>query len=314
MAVRVLTQVGRLIGDVEALGDVEVVEVATPDPAPPGTRADVLVGFPFGSDDRPVLGQLGELGVRWIHLCGTGVDAFPLDVVRGLDVLVTCARGVSGVPIAEFVLAAMLAFEKRMPDVWLSEPPDHWNLRDMGGLAGRTLVLVGLGGIAIEVARRALPFGMRVVAVRRNPDRPAPLGGVEVVPSLDEALALADHVVLAAPATNRTRHLLDADALAKVKPGVHVVNIARGSLVDQDALRVALDDGRVACASLDVCEPEPLPAGHWLYSHPRVRLSAHVSWASYAGADHLGAYFRENLRRYLADEPLEGVVDLDEGY
>jgi phosphoglycerate dehydrogenase-like enzyme len=102
--------------------------------------------------------------------------------------------------------------------------------------------------------------------------------------------------------------------LQLVKPGVHVVNIARGALVDQDALRAALDDGRVAMATLDTVEPEPLPEGHWLYSHPKVRLSAHVSWASPAGMARTLEIFVENLRRYAAGEPVQHVVDADEGY
>ncbi len=123
---------------------------------------------------------------------------------------------------------------------------------------------------------------MRVLAVRRT-DAASPVDGVELVPSLDALLEASDHLVLAVPLTARTEHLLDADAFAKVKPGVHLVNIARGRLVDQDALRVALDDGRVAMATLDTVDPEPLPAGHWLYEHPKVRLSAHISWASHLG-------------------------------
>jgi phosphoglycerate dehydrogenase-like enzyme len=154
---------------------------------------------------------------------------------------------------------------------------------------------------------------MRVRALRRRPE-PSPVDGVEVVGSLDELLSEADHLVLAAPATSRTRRLIDADALGLVKPGVHIVNIARGALVDQDALRAALDDGRVAMATLDTVDPEPLPAGHWLYSHPKVRLSAHVSWASPAGMARTVEIFVDNLRRYAAGEPVLHVVDADEGY
>jgi phosphoglycerate dehydrogenase-like enzyme len=107
---------------------------------------------------------------------------------------------------------------------------------------------------------------------------------------------------------------LDDDALALVKPGVHLVNIARGSLVDQDALRRALDDGRVAMATLDTVTPEPLPKQHWLFSHPKVRVTAHVSWSSPHGWDRMLRWFAENLARFVAGEPLAGVVDPDEGY
>ena len=99
-----------------------------------------------------------------------------------------------------------------------------------------------------------------------------------------------------------------------MKPGVHLVNIARGALVDQDALRAALDDGRVAAASLDVCEPEPLPGGHWLYEHPKVRLSPHISWSSPALADRIVELLVDNVRRFVAGQPLEGIVDPVERY
>jgi phosphoglycerate dehydrogenase-like enzyme len=140
------------------------------------------------------------------------------------------------------------------------------------------------------------------------------MAGVDVVGSLGDVLPVADHLVVAAPATSATERLLDAGAFAAVKRGVHLVNIARGSLIDQDALRGALDDGRVARASLDVADPEPVPAGHWLYEHPDVRLTAHISWSAPGTFDNLTGYFLDNLDRYLADEPLEGVVDISEGY
>jgi phosphoglycerate dehydrogenase-like enzyme len=154
---------------------------------------------------------------------------------------------------------------------------------------------------------------MRVIALRRT-DAPSPVDGVTVATELDDVLREADHLVLAAPATARTRHLLDADAFAKVKPGVHLVNIARGALVDQDALRAALDDDRVSRASLDVVEPEPLPAGHWMYEHPKVFLTPHSSWSSSAFFTAAIDFFCANLARYIAGEPLDGIVDRDEGY
>jgi phosphoglycerate dehydrogenase-like enzyme len=154
---------------------------------------------------------------------------------------------------------------------------------------------------------------MRVLAHRRT-DAPSPLDGVEMSTSLEAVLAASDHLVLAVPLTPRTEHLLDTDAFARVKPGIHLVNIARGRLVDQDALRVALDDERVAMATLDTVDPEPLPAGHWLYSHPKVRVSAHISWASHLGMGSTVELFVENLRRRVAGELLQDVVDAEQGY
>jgi phosphoglycerate dehydrogenase-like enzyme len=293
----------------EAKLDVELVDCEGDPPA--GLHAEVFFG---GYHDwERILRWLDATGIDWVQLSGTGVDKVPLAAFDGR--VVTCARGASAEPISEWVLAAVLARAKRFPEVFVHEPPKYWNFPDptLDSVAGSTLALVGLGGIGGAIATRALPFGMRVKALRRT-DAPSPVRGVEVVTTLDALLEDADHLVLAAPATARTRNLIDADALAKVKPGVHLVNIARGALVDQDALRVALDDGRVALATLDTVDPEPLPAGHWMYGHPRVHVSAHVSWYSPALQRASLEIFVDNLGRYLRGEPLQFVVDPAEGY
>ena len=288
--------------------DVEVTVVPLQGEPPPDARGEVLLTHAKGG---PNLAQVVARGVRWVHAYGTGVDGFPFHALEGR--VLTCSRGASAVPIAEWVLAMMLAAEKKLPEAWIHEPPAHWNVAGLGGLYGRELGLVGLGGIGEQVARRALAFGMRVRALRRSA-APSLIPGVEIVRDLASLLAGADHLVLAAPSTRETRHLIDAGALAGVKPGLHVVNVSRGELVDQEALRAALGDGRIALASLDCVAPEPLPAGHWLYTHPRVRLSPHISWSMPGALDLLIEPFVENLRRWRAGQPLAHVVDPALGY
>src|SRR2546423_5046236 len=221
----------------DAHPDVELVEFTSGDP-PAGLRADAFFGGYLAWDD--ILRWIDAAGVRWVQLSGTGVDKIPTEVFEGR--IVTCARGASAVPISEWVMAAILAWAKRFPETKLAEPPKYWNFPNptLDRVEGATLGLVGLGGIGSAIATRALAFGMRVRAMRRT-DAPSPVEGVEVVRTLDALLSDADHVVLAAPATARTRHLIDADAFAAMKRGVHIVNIARGALIDQDALRRALD-------------------------------------------------------------------------
>jgi len=309
-ALRVLVQVREAIAKqvADAMPDVELVPVPSKGDVPPDARGEVLLTLPWAS---PNLAQLLARGVRWIHALGTGVDAFPLHLLT--DQTLTCSRGASAIPIAEWVLAVMLAFEKQLPDAWIHGPPaGGWSRRQLGGLHGRTLGLVGLGGIGAAVVERARPFGMRVRAVRRT--RAAAPAGVEVIGSLTALVASVDHLVIAAPATPATRHLIGRDVLAAIEPGAHLVNVSRGALVDQDALRAALDDGRVAMASLDAVEPEPLPDGHWMYTHPRVRLSPHVSWSMPGAIELLVEPFVDNLRRWRAGEPLTGVVDRAAGY
>jgi len=291
----------------EAFPEVEVVEVPLEGEVDPALEGDALLTVGALSHNVPGLAPR----VHWLHNFGTGLNDLA-DEAFSVPLL-TCSRGAGAIPISEFVLATMLAFEKELPQRWLDEPPERWFAADLGGLAGRTVGLVGIGGIGEAVARRAAAFDMNVVALRRR-DVPARLPGVRIVGSLEELLPLSDHLVVAAPLTTRTRHLLDARAFELVRPGAHLVNIARGGLVDQDALRAALDDGRVAMASLDAVDPEPLPAGHWMFSHPRVRLSAHVSWSSPAGTSRILELFLENLGRYLEGKPLEGIVDPLERY
>jgi phosphoglycerate dehydrogenase-like enzyme len=288
--------------------DVAVVQIPENEPLAAGVRGDVLLTQTWAA---PNFGDAIARGVRWVHAYGTGVNRFPFAALG--DALLTCSRGSSGVPIAEWVLAVMLAFEKRFPECFVREP-SAWKYRELGGLHGRTLALVGFGGIGREVALRALPFGMRVRALRRSDG--GAMAGVEIVRDLRALLRDADHVVIAAPATPETRHLIGREALAHVKRGVHLVNVARGALVDQEALREALDDGRVARASLDVVEPEPPPAGHWLYTHPSVRLSPHISWNMPGALDILLEPFLENLARWQAGKPLlaRDLVDVSRGY
>lgn len=287
--------------------EVDVVTVRPGEEGDPARRGDVVLAMPGTAS---VVAAVAP-GARWLHVFGTGIDWLPDEAFE--SAVVTCVRGGSAVAIAEFVLGAMLAYEKQLPELWARPPEAVFTPAELGGLAGRHLGLVGLGGIGTAVARRALAFDMTVSALRRH-DRPSPVPGVTVTTDRDAVLADADHLVLAAPATDRTRHLIDAGALERVKPGVHLVNVARGALVDQDALRVALDDGRVARATLDVTEPEPLPADHWLYRHPRVRLTGHLSWSSPVGTGPLTDGFLDNLDRFLHGRPLEGVVDPSERY
>ena len=290
----------------ERFGEREVVVAADDERA---AEAEILAAF---THDREALRQAVTPRVRWIHAFSTGVDGFPFDLVG--ERVFTCSRGASAVPISEWVLASMLAFAKRLPESLVTEPPERWNGASLDVLYGATVGIVGLGAIGTEVARRALAFDMEVIGYRRTAD-PALTGRHRGASrSLPDLLGRSDHVVIAAPATAATHHLLDADAFGVIKPGAHMVNIARGSLVDQDALMAALDDGRVAFASLDTVDPEPLPAGHPLYTHPKVRVSPHISWSAPSTLERTLEIFVENVERYRAGDPLEGVVDVAAGY
>ena len=212
---RVAERLRRSLG----LGPDDLVVLTEDDPDTRG--AEVLLS---GDRERDRIEKVMEPGIRWVHVLSTGVDKFPLDLVDGR--VLTCSRGASALAISEFVLAAMLAFEKQIPEIWITGP-DDWSDVQLGQLSGRTLGLVGFGAIGTATARRALAFGMKVSAYRRT-QKPSSVSEVVILSDLTELLATSDHLVVAAPATEVTSHLLDARAFASMKEGVHLVNISRG--------------------------------------------------------------------------------------
>ncbi len=283
----------------------ELVTLSESDTDLYGSDALVVLG-----PDRKRLEQVLTPEIRWVHVLSTGVNGFPFELMD--DRVLTCSRGASAIAISEFVLGAMLAFEKQLPEQWISGP-ELWRDAPLDQLFGKKLGLIGIGEIGVATASRALAFGMEVLAYRRT-STPSPLPGVTIEVSLEKLLEQVDHLVIAAPATAATNHLLNAKSFGVMKPGSHLVNISRGTLVDQEELLNALDSGRLSMATLDVTEPEPLPARHPLYSHPRVRISPHVSWSSPETTRRSVELLTENVRRYLAGEPMHGLVDLTAGY
>ncbi|PLW83641.1 hypothetical protein CWI75_04635 [Kineobactrum sediminis] len=290
--------------------ELEVVVLPPDQPVTLEKPVDALLASPLGgSQVEELLRQSPALD--WVHVFGTGVDDYPLKQLSAQRV--SCSKGATAVPIAEWVMAVILAQSKRLPGSWIDQPPEQWYMAELDSLAGKTLGLVGFGSIGQAVARRALAFDMEVLATVRR-FRPSPVEGVTLLEHVDEVIERADHLVLALPATAASEGLMDAERLRRMKPGSHLVNISRAGLVDQEALRAQLDNGPLARASLDVVAPEPLPAGHWLYTHPKVRLSPHISWSSPQSYQRVFEVFYANLRRWLDGEPLEGLIDTDAGY
>jgi phosphoglycerate dehydrogenase-like enzyme len=278
-----------------------------PPPKDSQDRADV-----HGSRSQPLTEAPRDWPskVRWVQLASVGIDYYPPWLFRGP--VVTSARGTASDAIAEYALAAIFSAAKQIPDIWLGEAA-HWRRMSLGLVKGSVLGIYGFGSIGRALASRALALGMRVQAVRRS-GAPFGIEGVAGVGSLAELLASSDHVVLAAPATPQTRHAVGRETLAHAKPGLHLINVARGSLIDQEALLEALDNEQLALATLDVTEPEPLPAGHPFYRHPRVRLSPHISPSTAQIVPALIDKFLDNLGRFRNGAPLADVVDTALGY
>jgi phosphoglycerate dehydrogenase-like enzyme len=177
------------------------------------------------------------------------------------------------------------------------------------------MLIVGIGGIGSEIAQRAHAFGMRIIATRRS-DTPAP-DYVERVGKPNELAAMlpeADVVAICVPLTSETENLFDDAMIRRMKPGAYVINIARGRIINTDALIAALKEGRLAGAALDVTDPEPLPAGHALWSAPNVLITPHIAADGELTDQRWWALYKENLRRFGAGEPLLNCVDVQAGY
>jgi phosphoglycerate dehydrogenase-like enzyme len=260
-------------------------------------------------------------GIRWIQSYSAGVErCVALPALRERDILLTNMQRVAGPVMAEHVMAMMLAWARglhfyipeRMAGRWTREMPPPGRMLT---LEGKTVLVVGLGGIGVEVARRAHALGMRVIATRAS-GRAGP-EFVNYVGLPDELLKLAgqaDFVVNTVPLTPATTGMFDAKFFAAVKHGAFLVNVGRGGSVVQDELIAALRRGQLGGAGLDVTDPEPLPADSPLWSMQNVILTPHVSANSDVGDEARFAIGIENLRRYVAGEKMLSVVDVAKGY
>ncbi|MCU0976499.1 MAG: D-2-hydroxyacid dehydrogenase [Steroidobacteraceae bacterium] len=277
--------------------------------------ADAVLGF-----CEPELLAAGP-GIRWIQVFSAGVeDCVAIPALRERGVLLTNMQRVAGPVMAEHVMAMMLGFARalhffipeRMAGRWTRELPPPGQMLT---LEGKTVLVVGLGGIGVEVARRAHAMGMRVVAIRASGrEGPSFVRYVGLPDELHRLAADADFVVNTTPLTPATTGMFDAKFFAAVKPGAFFVNVGRGQSVVQTDLIDALQTGRIAGAGLDVTDPEPLPADSPLWRMQNVILTPHVSAASDLGNAARFAIARENLRRYIAGEKMLSVVDVAKGY
>jgi phosphoglycerate dehydrogenase-like enzyme len=259
--------------------------------------------------------------IRWVQSFSAGVErCVTIPALRERGILLTNMQRVAGPVMAEHVLAMMLAYARglhfyipeRMAARWTRELPAPGRMMT---LEGKTVLVVGLGGIGVEVARRAHALGMRVVATRASGrEGPAFVSYVGLSDELNKLAAEADFVVNTTPLTPATTRMFDAKFFAAVKPGAFFVNVGRGQSVVQDELIAALRSGRLGGAGLDVTDPEPLPAGSPLWQMQNVILTPHVSAQSDIDDSVRMTVAVENLRRYVAGEKMLSVVDVSKGY
>jgi len=260
--------------------------------------------------------------LRWIHAPMAGMDYLLIPAVVESDVVLTNSSGVHAPAMGEHAIGMMLTFTRRFHDCLRAQWEGRW-MRDeiyrtvpsFDELAGKTLGILGFGAIGREVAKRARPFGMRVIGIRRDTSEDADLADQLLTPDrLDEVLPELDFLVIAVPGNPDTVGMIGRSRLARMKPTSVLINLARGSIVDQDALVDALNSGRLAGAGLDVFEPEPLEDGHPLFSARNLLLTPHVSGISPMLWRRQTDLFIENIRRFRDGRPLLNVIDKQRGY
>jgi len=260
--------------------------------------------------------------LRWVQSWSAGVDRYlEIPGLRGNDdIVLTNMQGVHGPAIAEHVMASLLALTRKLPELHAAQREGRWDRTAAAGattLSGRTLFVVGMGGIGSQIARRAHAFDMRVLATVRHPERKEKpvyvdeIGGTE---DLDRFLAEADVVAVALPLTQETEGLFDAARFSLMPEGSWFVNIGRGPIVETDALVAALQSGHLAGAALDVTDPEPLPADHPLWNLDNVIITPHVASRAELTGERRWEIIKENVRRFAAGEELVNVVDKKIGY
>ncbi|MCK8615523.1 D-2-hydroxyacid dehydrogenase [Gordonia sp. C13] len=311
------------LAEIEELATVRLCTAGDLGSALPG--ADVLVLWDFFS--RGLADHWGEAtaSLRWVHVCAAGVDSLLFDELKASDVVVTNAHGVFDRPIAEFVLASILARDKRLHESMALQRDRVWKHRETVGTSRSSALVIGTGGIGRATAQLLRAVGMHVVGGGRTARESDPdFGRVIATADLADHVGHFDNVVTIAPLTPQTAGMIDADVLAAMKPGAHLINVGRGELVDEPALIDALRSGHLGAASLDVFATEPLPADSELWDLPGVAISAHMSGDALGWREALSEQVLENLRRYVglddaADggvlaETLVNVVDKERGY
>ncbi len=257
----------------------------------------------------------------WVQAMSAGVDGLIKNepLVTNDRIVLTNHRGVHGPAIADHAMSLLLSLTRDLRYHTENQAQKKWGRGDSEltpvALDGRTMLVVGIGGIGSEIAKRAKAFGMEVWATRRS-EAPKPdyVDRVELSPKLLELLPSADVVAIAVPLTAETQGLFGKEAFAAMKEGAYLINIARGPIVVQDELIAALKSGKLAGAGLDVTDPEPLPSGSSLWDFRNVIITPHVAGHAEVTQERRWTLLRENLRRFAAGEPLYNVVDKQAGY
>jgi phosphoglycerate dehydrogenase-like enzyme len=276
-------------------------------------RADIFCGHAKVPIDWESVVRGGRL--RWIQSSAAGLDHCLVPAVIDSDITVTSASGVLADQVAEHAMALVGGLMRSLPVFFRAQQAREFIRRPTRDLHHSTLGIVGFGGVGRRIAEVASPFKTRILATDVYPwDKPAHVEALWPADRLPDLLAAVDVLILAAPLTPATRGMIDRRALAQMRPGSFVVNVARGPLVVEADLVEALTSGHLAGAALDVTDKEPLPAASPLWDLPGVIITPHVGGQSRRRIDQMTDFFCDNLRRHFSGKPLRNLVDKRLGF
>ena len=273
-------------------------------------RADVILG-----NVKQAYIQ-GAEKLKWVQLCSAGTDGYI--PVLPKDALLTNASGVYGSAIGEFMLAMLMSVQKNLQYYGKNQVEHNWaKAADVKTFENSTCLVLGLGDLGGNFAKRVKALGSYVIGVRRTKaDKPVYVDELYQPDALRELLPRADIVAMTLPQTPDTAKIMNEETISLMKPGSILVNVGRGSAVDQDALIKALESGHLAGAAIDVMEPEPLPADHPLWDAKNLLITPHISgqWTLPSIMDNVVDIFERNVKAYLNGDELENMVDYETGY
>jgi phosphoglycerate dehydrogenase-like enzyme len=278
---------------------------------------DIFVGYSLRAEQLKAARKL-----KWIHSTAAGVAQLMYPELRDSGIMVTNPSGIFSVPMAEHTMGLLLALARNFPDSVRQQDAARWAQQELWDkpqhlteINGKVLLIAGYGSIGREVAKRAKVFEMRVWGVTRSGEgERTHADKILPVAKLHEALPEADYVLIAAPETAETRHLIGAAEIAKMKHGARLINVGRGSLLDEAALLRALESGALGGAAIDVAKLEPLPAESPLWKAPNLLITPHTSGGSGRLWDRQAAVLIELLERWFDGRELFNCVDFARGY
>ncbi|SDZ33304.1 Phosphoglycerate dehydrogenase [Proteiniborus ethanoligenes] len=272
---------------------------------------EVLVCYnPFNTLDISKLPNL-----KWIQLTSVGIDQVPIDILKKNSITLTNNKGGYSIPIGEWIVLKLLEMYKNSKAFYQKQSQKIWKIdTSLLELYGKTIGFIGTGSIASEAAKRLKGFGVDILGLNTRGTKTEYFDKCYSIDKINEMVKLSDAIVVSIPHTEKTHNLLNEEVFQEMKNGVYLVNIARGSIIDERAMINNLKNGKIKCAALDVFEKEPLDKNNPLWEIENVIITPHNSWVSEMRDDRRFNIIYDNLKRYLSNQTLKNIVDLNKGY